>query len=398
MKFSVNIDSYKKKLITLREELNQTLEKGKLDKDFEEKLLELEKQEDLILGELLPYYRQFAPEIYKTKIEEVSVKTYGTYKLSTYLKSYLCIEKNIYLLASADQKLYLMRVSEDYKKVELSQPVKNFDKLIILMYPLSKRKILLFAVTGDIFVLKSNDFAAAFENIKNLKILKLRKICQGFENIVNIEKNKFLCQIGANEFLVLEFDSKDLFFEIKNHIDISKIAYEITSLSKIHDSYIGLGSHSGDLILAKYEDGKFNVDKKIKALNTPINYLTSLENENLEKNICACLGNDNNFFLYDFNNEEILNLKNQDFTGNIYNIESKKAIAIVLTDDCYLYLLEENMGKWTLNQNLSLSDRFYVNVIALSPSNYLAIDLYGNFKILKIDRLDTIEKLRNINI
>lgn len=398
MKFSVNIDSYKKKLITLREELNQTLEKGKLDKDFEEKLLELEKQEDLILGELLPYYRQFAPEIYKTKIEEVSVKTYGTYKLSTYLKSYLCIEKNIFLLASADQKLYLMRVSEDYKKVELSQPIKNFDKLIILMYPLSKRKILLFAVTGDIFVLKLNDFAAAFENIKNLKILKLRRICQGFENIVNIEKNKFLCQIGANEFLVLEFDSKDLFFEIKNHIDISKIAYEITSLSKIHDSYIGLGSHSGDLILAKYEDGKFNVDKKIKALNTPINYLTSLENENLEKNICACLGNDNNFFLYDFNNEEILNLKNQDFTGNPYNIESKKAIAIVLTDDCYLYLLEENMGKWTLNQNLSLSDRFYVNVIALSPSNYLAIDLYGNFKILKIDRLDTIEKLRNINL
>src|SRR5699024_3055568 len=131
---------------------------------------------------------------------------------------------------------------------------------------------------------------------------------------------------------------------------------------------------------------------------TPINYLNSLENEDLEKNICACLGNDNNFFLYDFNNEEILNLKNQDFTGNIYNIESKKAIAIVLTDDCYLYLLEENMGKWTLNQNLSLSDRFYVNVIALSPSNYIAIDLYGNFKILKIDRLDTIEKLRNINI
>lgn len=398
MKFSVNIDSYKKKLIKLREELNQTLEKGKLDKDFEEKLLELEKQEDLILGELLPYYRQFAPEIYKTKIEEVSVKTYGTYKLSTYLKSYLCIEKNIYLLASANQKLYLMRVSEDYKKVELSQPIKNFDKLIILMYPLSKRKILLFAVTGDIFVLKTNDFAAAFENIKNLKILKLRRICQGFENIVNIEKNKFLCQIGANEFLVLEFDSKDLFFEIKNHIDISKIAYEITSLSKIHDSYIGLGSRSGDLILAKYEDDKFNVDKKIKALNTPINYLTSLENEDLEKNICACLGNDNNFFLYDFNNEEILHLKNQDFTGNLYNIESKKAIAIVLTDDCYLYLLEENMGKWTLNQNLSLSDRFYVNVIALSPSNYLAIDLYGNFKILKIDRLDTIEKLRNINI
>ena len=169
MKFSVNIDSYKKKLITLIEELNQTLEKGKLDKDFEEKLLELEKQEDLILGELLPYYRQFAPETYQTKIEEVPVKTYGTYKLNTYLKSYLCIEKNIFLIASADQKLYLMRVSEDYKKVELSQPIKNFDKLIILMYPLSKRKILLFAVTGDIFVLKSNDFAAAFENIKNLK-------------------------------------------------------------------------------------------------------------------------------------------------------------------------------------------------------------------------------------
>jgi len=398
MKFSENIDKYKERLIKLREDLNKTLEKGQLDENFEEKLLELEKRESKILKELLPYYRQLAPEIYPTKVDEIPVKASGTFKLSTYLKSYLCIDQNIFILASAAQKVQFMRISEDNYKIELSQPIKNFNKLIVYMSALSLDKILLFAVTGDIFMFQSNDFEGIIENIKNLKKYKLGKINQGFENVIKIEENKFLCQIGANEFLVLKIDPMNLSFEIKKRIDLSKTAQEVNSLAKINDSYLGLGSNRGELLLAKYKEDELIIDKKIKTLDSPINYLTSLENEKLEKNICLGLGDKKNFFLYDLDSEKILNLENQNFKGNIYNIESKKGSAIVLTDDFYLYLLEENMGKWTLNQEFSTSDRYYVNVIALSSSNYFTIDLNGDFQILKIDRLDSIEKLRNIDL
>ena len=60
MKFSVNTDKYGENLIKLREDLNQTLEKGQLDENFEEKLIESEEVESRMLKELLPYFHFLA--------------------------------------------------------------------------------------------------------------------------------------------------------------------------------------------------------------------------------------------------------------------------------------------------------------------------------------------------
>lgn len=399
MKFSINKNKYNENLTDLREDLNYTLQEGYIDEEFKGKLSKLEKDENKILKELLPYYRLYAPEVYETKINEIPVKIEGSYKLNTYLNNYLCIEKNIFILASVDQKVYFMRTLEEEKqKIELSQPIKNFNKLIVYIYSLSKEKILLFTVTGDIFVLISRDFSDVFENINNLKIIELKANFKGFENIINIGENKFLCQTGRNEFLVLEFNIEDLSYKIKTNIVLKGTALEINSLVKISNSYFALGSHSGDLILASYKDDKINVDRKIKILNEPIKYLTILENDNFEKNICAALGDNNSFLLYDLERNKIVNLKKQDFTGNLFDIKSKKGSAFILSDDFHIYLLEENMGIWSFNSKLTLSDRFIANIISIDSSNYLIIDIYGNFYILKLDRLDSIEKLRNINL
>ena len=91
MKFSININQYQENLIKLRKDLNQALEKGHIDKEFKEKLLEVEETENKMLKELLPYYRLYAPDLYETKFEESLLKPAGGYKLNTYLKSYLCI-------------------------------------------------------------------------------------------------------------------------------------------------------------------------------------------------------------------------------------------------------------------------------------------------------------------
>ena len=399
MKFSINTNKYKENLIELREDLNYTLQKGYIDEEFKEKLSKLEKDENKILNELLPYYRLYAPELYETNINEIPVKIEGSYKLNTYLKSYLCIENNLFILSGVDQKTYFMRIlEEDKQKIELSQPIKNFNKLIVYIYSLSKEKILLFTVTGDIFVLISRDFSDVFENINNLKIIELKANFKGFENIMNIGENKFLCQRGRNEFLVLEFNIEDLSYKIKADIALKDTSQEINSLVKISNSYFALGSHSGDLILARYKNNKIRVDKKIKMLNKPIRYLTILENENNEKNICAILGDNKSFSLYDLERKKIVSLKKQDFTGNLFDIKSKKGSAFILSDDFHTYLLEENMGIWSFNSKVTISDRLFTNIISIDSSNYLTIDIYGNFYVLKLDRLDSIEKLRNINL
>lgn len=80
MKFSENTKEFKKNLIKLRDELNITLKNGKLEENFEDKLLDLEKRENLILKELLPYYRLYAPDLYETKINFNQVEIEGSYK------------------------------------------------------------------------------------------------------------------------------------------------------------------------------------------------------------------------------------------------------------------------------------------------------------------------------
>lgn len=91
-------------------------------------------------------------------------------------------------------------------------------------------------------------------------------------------------------------------------------------------------------------------------------------------------------------------MENQGFLSGVYNLASIGGSAILLRDDFTCYLLEENMGKWILNKGLRPTNNIYVNIICLSPSSYLLIDIDGNFYSLEVDRLDSIEKLRNINL
>ena len=399
MKFSTNINEYKKNLTKLRAQLDQTLAEGHLDGDFKEKLDELEELENKMLKELLPYYRMYASELYQTKVRGLEVKIDGNNKLQSYLKSYLHVEENIFILASADQKVYLMRSNGANKQhIELSQAIKNFNKLIIYMHRLSKEKILLFTITGDIYIFISNNFTDIFENTKNLKIIKLKNNLEGFENVINIGESTFLCQIGRNEFIVLEVDEKSLNIKIKNHINLSDLDEEINSLVQISNFHFALGSHSGDLILASFEEDEIKVDKKIKILDNPIINLAILESESYEKTLCISQANSDNIFLYNLKSKKLTNVGLDESNSTILSIESKKSSAFILREDFNLYLLEENMGKWNINSKRSIADRPFVNIIGLDNSTYLTIDIYGNFNILKLDRLDSIEKLRDINL
>ena len=393
MKFSININEYKKNLTKLRAQLDQTLAEGHLDGDFKEKLDELEELENKMLKDLLPYYRIYAPELYQAKVSELEVKINGNNKLQSYLKSYLHVEENLFILASADQKVYFMRsYGENKQHVELSQAIKNFNKLVIYMYKLCKEKILLFTVSGDIYVFMSNNFTDIFENPK------LKNNFEGFENVINIGESTFLCQIGRNEFIVLEIYDKSLNIKIKNHINLSDLDEEINSLVKISNFHFALGSHSGDLILASLKEDEIKVDKKIKISDYPITNLAILESESYEKNLCISQANSEKIFLYDLESNKLTNIKIDKSKSTILSIESKKSSTFILSEDFNLYLLEENMGKWTLNLKRSVADRSFVNIIGLDNSTYLTIDIYGNFNILKLDRLDSIEKLRDINL
>lgn len=90
MKFSINTKEFEKKLIKLREELNNSLlNASKVSEDFKTKLLELEEKQKLMEKELLSYYRSYGDSIYESKLEITTMKTEGSFKSESYIKIFI---------------------------------------------------------------------------------------------------------------------------------------------------------------------------------------------------------------------------------------------------------------------------------------------------------------------
>ncbi|MDU5100124.1 MAG: hypothetical protein E6249_06595 [Peptoniphilus grossensis] len=399
MKFSENTKEFKKNLIKLRDELNITLKNGKLEENFEDKLLDLEKRENLILKELLPYYRLYAPDLYETKINFNQVEIEGSYKSETYLKTYLKIKEDVFLFADSNRKLYFARILDKVNpKIELSSPIKDFYKLIIYMHKIDEERILAFTINGDIFIFSYKDVEDVFENVNYVKIVKLKSNFIGFESIINLKDNIFFCQVGKNELLILEFNEEYSNFKVKGAHKISIKEDEITSLVKISSYDFAMGTRKGYFIEAKYLNEKIEIIRKVKIYDASINKIEILENGKSEKNHLAILGKKGNLALYNFVKKKIIKIEKEKFKGNLFNIISKNGTGIILTEDGFVYLLEENFCQWKLNEKVGLSERFFINLIPLDKENFLTEDIYGNFYKLNIDRLDSVEKLHNIDL
>lgn len=399
MKFSENTKEFKKNLIKLRDELNITLKNGKLEENFEDKLLDLEKRENLILKELLPYYRLYAPDLYETKIYFNQVEIEGSYKSETYLKTYLKIKEDVFLFADSNRKLYFARILDKVNpKIELSSPIKDFYKLIIYMHKIDEERILAFTINGDIFIFSYKDVEDVFENVNYVKIVKLKSNFIGFESIINLKDNIFFCQVGKNELLILEFNEEYSNFKVKGAHKISIKEDEITSLVKISSYDFAMGTRKGYFIEAKYLNEKIEIIRKVKIYDASINKIEILENGKSEKNHLAILEKKGNLALYNFVKKKIIKIEKEKFKGNLFNIIRKNGTGIILTEDGFVYLLEENFCQWKLNEKVGLSERFFINLIPLDKENFLTEDIYGNFYKLNIDRLDSVEKLHNIDL
>lgn len=232
MKFSITTKEFEENLIKLREELNNSLLKGKkVSDDFEDELLELEEKQKEMEKELLSYYRSYGDNIYKSKIEITSIKLEGSFDPESYLKSSLKIDEDIFLFSYINQKLHFARIlDEGVERIELSQAVKNIEDLIIYMKKINDNKILAFSISGGIYILSYEDIDSVFENINSLKIYKFKTYFKGFENVIKLGNNKFLLQTLKNDLTLLEFneDYSDFKFIIEEEISIEED--EISSL------------------------------------------------------------------------------------------------------------------------------------------------------------------------
>ena len=87
--------------------------------------------------------------------------------------------------------------------------------------------------------------------------------------------------------------------------------------------------------------------------------------------------------------EKIIKTKLERLQGNLFDVQSTRGTAVILSEDGIIYLLEENFGDWYLNEEATIEAAFFTNLLQLDTSNYLLMDVEGEFNLLALDRLDT---------
>ena len=119
--------------------------------------------------------------------------------------------------------------------------------------------------------------------------------------------------------------------------------------------------------------------------------------KNGNENSLIVTGNKGQFKIFSlYEDSKAIKIELNDLKGNLFDVQSKKGTAIVLSEDGIIYLLEENFGNWYLNEEAMIKDVFFTNVFKLGISKYLLMDIEGKLNLLDIDRIDTPKDLWNL--
>jgi hypothetical protein len=177
---------------------------------------------------------------------------------------------------------------------------------------------------------------------------------------------------------------KNIYFTIPNW----------TTFEKLNKDYFVVGTKVGELYFIKYENRQLTITEKINFLNDEIGKIRLLEDGNGKNNSLIVIGNKGHLKILSlYEDEKNVKIELNNLEGNLFDVQSEKGTAIILSKDGILYLLEENFGNWYLNEEAAIKDVFFTNALKLGISRYLLMDVEGKLNLLYIDRIDTPEDL-----
>jgi len=399
MNLSVDEKDFKSQVKDLREKLNECQTNGILDDGFKEQLDKLSQIEEELLAELIPYYRVYANNIKKTSMEINPIKQLGAFSFDSFLQTILRINKNLFIISSIDRKVqffYIDNVDDFYGhnqiEVEWSPPIKEIKETISFIYKLNDKEILLLGVRGGCYLLSSD----IFDQLPNVNgQIKVKRIqtdydFNGFGRCLAIRDGLFVVENGDEKLNLFEIIKENDEYRLVFHKDIYCTIPNWTALGKIKDDYFVVGTRMGKLYFIKYENKQLTITEKIDFLDDEIRQIRCLEDENGNKKSIIVTGNKGQLKIFSlYEDSKTIKIELNDLKGNLFDVQSKKGTAIVLSEDGIIYLLEENFENWYLNEEATIKDIFFTNVFKLDISKYLLMDIEGKLNLLQIDRIDT---------
>ena len=398
MNLSVDGKEFKDQVKDLRTKLNECLTNGVLDEDFEEQLDKLSQIEEELLSDLIPYYRVYVDNITKTSMQINPIKQLGAFSFDSFLQSTLRINKNLFITSSIDSKVQFLYIDipDDFSnhnqlEVEWSHPIKEIKESISFIYKLNDKEILLFGVRGGCYLLSSDSFDKMPDVNGQIKVKRIQTDhdFSGFGRCIAINDGLFVVENGDEKLNLFEIVKEKDEYHLVFHKDIYCTIPNWTALEKINEDYFVVGTKMGELYFIKYENRQLTITEKIKCLNDEIRGIRCLQDENGSKSSIIVLGNNGHLKILSLEDSKPVRIELNDLKGNLFDVQSKKGTAVVLSEDGIIYLLEENFGNWYLNDEVDIKDIFFTNVLKLEISKYLLMDVEGKLNLLDIDRIDT---------
>lgn len=382
----------------MRKKLNECRENGILVHNFEESLNELLQTEEKLLTDLIPYYRVCANNIKKASVKINPIKQEGAFSFDGFLQYMLRINKNLFIVSGTDSKVqfFHMDITDNFTacnqlEIEWGPPIREVKETISYIYKLNDKEILLFGVAGGCYLLCSDSFEKISENNEHIKVKKLQTDC-GFGGVGRCEAigdYLFAVENGEDTLALFEIIKENDKYYLIFHKDICLTIPDWTVLEKIDDDYFAVGTKRGKLFFVRYYGGQFTVEEEIDLLNDEIRKIKHLEDGYGNKNSLMAIGNEGQYKIISLGGIKTVKAESDCLKGNLFDIQSQKGTALILSEDGIVYLFEENFGSWHLNEEAVVKDAFFTNVFKLNDSGYLLMDIEGNFNLSEIDRIYT---------
>lgn len=145
------------------------------------------------------------------------------------------------------------------------------------------------------------------------------------------------------------------------HKDASLPISNIIGMEKTGADDFAVGTKTGEIYLINRNYNNLSIVNKIKIPDCEIRKIHNLENEKGQKDTLLSIGNNGKLHIISLDGMDINILDEGDFLkGNLFDAESSKGTAVILSEDGIIYLLEENFGKWHINKDSIMEGAFFL--------------------------------------
>ncbi|WP_313155983.1 hypothetical protein [Lacrimispora sp.] len=402
LNLSVDEEEFKKQVKDLRQKLNKIRETGILEDDFEKCLEVLSAKEEKLLTEMIPHYRAYAGNS-KDAIKTESITRLGACGFDGFFQSVLRLSEDMFVAGSTDCALQFFQISKRTEpsgkeriQEEWSPPVKAIKEKISAFHRLNKNEILLLGSKGCCYLLSCSNFKQIPNGSGEMHIKKIETETgmSWYGQCLSISNNLIAAEKEQEELVLLELVKEKEEYRLICHKDASLPISNINGMEKTGADDFAVGTKTGEIYFIKRNYHNLSIVNKIKIPDCEIRKIHCLENEKGQKDTLLSIGNNGKLHIISLDGVDINILDEGNFLkGNLFDAESSKGTAVILSEDGILYLLEENFGKWHINKDSIMEGVFFTDVLKLYPSKYLLMGVEGGLCTLNINRIDTPQAL-----